>query len=1072
MVTTKKGTPKKTASKPKRELEKNGIPKCLWSKIDGLASTFVENESDASDLKNKVTFTNKSISIRDKEGNKKDYVLFSASEKKLAEFAAKINEWSKTTKSLDLIPDELLKALSKEAKENIINIERIHKLDFDKKPNFSNKLTNDGNSLLLRDGLGYGKFDIHIYYDERSLEKINKFASKVNELYKPSPKPIETKEKKSEEISTELHENGMPKYIWERLSEKAKDNCINLKLLKNWTYKQVTNKITYTNFSITLRDEFGDEGVLYSYNKPKDFNGFIEKANKFYENLKEKEKEEPSVKVDLVTKKEGIPKYIWDGLSEEARKNLLDVSVLDNSINLDEKLTYNKDDILLRAGNWELVTFHGSTKETYDKFIKTANDFYANKLLSKKEKEKKEKEEIFDLLKDKTADGIPKYIWDKLCKKAKENLVHVHQNVLINKLTYNINSIFLRKNDGNINGGGIVFSETSRQQVDEFIEKTNEYFNKEIIPPNQFPLELWKTLPNDVKAEIETSELKYRIMMDMVPTHASFCIEETPYFKFELTNLTTEGKTKFCQAVTTLVRERMPATEKITVRGSGITFGKVLLDEAVNRLSLWDYFNNETISFSKQGFQQSQKKGNIKPGRLLSDDSWVSNWESLSKETHFKNLLEEIEVEDPVTSHKFRIPKFIYDRAKNKCFISYDTFTVRKSRYNKFLSEITEPVYIIDHKSTRYGFVEIQPGDFLAAKNSRLEHCNWWLEKKLYLSYEDNPRITHIDFIVDKNNQAIVESAVFVNGEQTYLPIAFKTKSDSIDKFKTMVFDKTDKDGIPCCLSDLLPKNYTFSKSYTSISVKDLSKGHTSEYIRLTDIYSLQDIEKAKRIIQEFISDIETPKAEEKDLKEVEKEEAVKVKEPEIKQEEVKEVAPIIVTANVPVSKLSSIAALDSAETIKRLVSMNITSMVQNLLLELLTEKTGKQKQELLKTKLKEFFKTSNGKTLIQLLVSGLIPHVLSHIPEKYREQVSSISDELRIQGETETVMFILDKVSNTISGKIITEFLNKNELVRIDVSNNTNTSENRTLTSGREDFNLYELQSSPLVSEKSAVVK
>jgi len=487
MVTAKKGTPKKTVSKPKRELEKNGIPKCLWSKIDGLASTFVENESDASDLKNKVTFTNESISIRDKEGNKKEYILFSASEKKLAEFATKINEWFKTTKSLDRIPDELLKALSKEAKENIVNIERIHRLDSNKKPNYSNKLTNDGNSLLLRNGLGYGKFDIHIYYSERSLEKINKFASKVNELYKPSPKPIETKEKKSEEISTELHENGMPKYIWERLSEKAKDNCINLKLLKNWTYKQVTNKITYTNFSITLRDEFGDEGVLYSYNKPKDFNGFIEKANKFYENLKVKEPE---------------------------------------------------------------------------------------------------------------------------------------------------------------------------------------------------------------------------------------------------------------------------------------------------------------------------------------------------------------------------------------------------------------------------------------------------------------------------------------------------------------------------------------------------------------------------------------------------------IKQEEPKQEEVKEVAPIITAASVPVSKLSSIAASDSTETIKRLVSMNITSMVQNLLLELLTEKTGKQKQELLKTKLKDFFKTSNGKTLIQLLVSGLIPHVLSHIPEKYREQVSSISDELRIQGETETVMFILDKVSNTISGKIITEFLNKNDLVRIDVSNNTNTSENRTLTSGQEDFNLYELQSSPLVPEKSAVVK
>lgn len=976
MTTSKKELPKKVTPKPrKKKLASNGIPECLWSKLDENAKKFVFNSTQNT----AVYYTNNEISILGENLQKIDSIKFSEPADKLKQFATKINNWYKDKKRLAKIPQKLLLALSEEVKENIENNSIDSAVESEK---HINKLTNDERSLLLRDPAGKPCRSVQVYYSSITDQEIENFAAAANDYFK--------------ELNSKKH--------------KAKTE---------------------------------------------------------------------TKKVDLKTKVNGIPKYLWDGFSEETRKHLMNLEdywkLSDLSVRKN-KLTYTSVDIYLRREiNIQdecVFDFSSSSKEDYDEYIKKVNVYYANLVAKKEKKTKEEEEETIDLYKEEFVKGIPKYIYNKLSEKTRANLVNNAENKFINKLTYTSSGIILRKNTGLTSSIILNYDTTSKKTIDAFISSVNDYFNESVIPPNQFPFLLWNEFPSDVQDNISSSGSTFRITY--LNNKFYFCIGNKLFIQFDPSKIEEKSSYKeLAKAITTLVRERIQSTEKITVRNHTLEFKQILLEETETRLSVWDYFNNHPVQFSDFGFYQSVNIGNLKPGRYSSyssNEPFIEVWRQgeleRTQKNHFLFLTEKVEVVDAVTGNKFNIPRFIYDRAKNKQFISFDDYSYNRPSYDKFFSEITEPVYMIHSQkyidANEYSLMEIRPEDFLAAKKSKTTRFNWWCHSENFPNSDKNPRITHIKFCVDKLNEKITETNIYVNGTFERLKTAFKIKSESIDEFREVLFENPDIDDNPTCFSELLSEDYELNSGSQSLNVKSKSTGNTSEYIRFRELYSLEDIEKAKSIILDFISDIEKSK-EKETTKDV-----VENKADETNQEEKVVVAAPVSSVGAVGSKLSSIAISDSTEAVKRLVSMNITSMVKNLLVELLTEKTSKQNKELLKTKLKDFFNTSSGKAVIQVLVSGILPHVLEHIPEKYREHISSISDELRIQGETEVVMLILDKINVAVSNKIISEFLNKNELVRVDVSNETNKSEGFDLASGQKDFELYE----PELSEKSAAVK
>jgi hypothetical protein len=140
-------------------------------------------------------------------------------------------------------------------------------------------------------------------------------------------------------------------------------------------------------------------------------------------------------------------------------------------------------------------------------------------------------------------------------------------------------------------------------------------------------------------------------------------------------------------------------------------------------------------------------------------------------------------------------------------------------------------------------------------------------------------------------------------------------------------------------------------------------------------------------------------------------------------------------TKSTSLNKITEMVTSDGKEVAKRLVVMKMTTLIQNLLIQLISNSASSQKKQVAK-KLEEFFSTEKGKALIQMASSAILSYVKTYIPEKYKEYVSLISDELRIQAETTTVLEISNIISEVVKNKFFEETLNSGEFVRVSLEN------------------------------------
>jgi len=146
--------------------------------------------------------------------------------------------------------------------------------------------------------------------------------------------------------------------------------------------------------------------------------------------------------------------------------------------------------------------------------------------------------------------------------------------------------------------------------------------------------------------------------------------------------------------------------------------------------------------------------------------------------------------------------------------------------------------------------------------------------------------------------------------------------------------------------------------------------------------------------------------------------------------------------------KLIQIAKSDAREVAKRVAVNEITKFVQLLVSNSIKE-----------NKLKLFLDSSNGRILFKLMIAGIIPILKQHMLPKYGEILDEVSQEFRIQGETEFVTEILDKVINSFIANS-SFHLETKERIRIEIENEMNQTkslqENFEETVNLSNFNSY----------------
>lgn len=131
--------------------------------------------------------------------------------------------------------------------------------------------------------------------------------------------------------------------------------------------------------------------------------------------------------------------------------------------------------------------------------------------------------------------------------------------------------------------------------------------------------------------------------------------------------------------------------------------------------------------------------------------------------------------------------------------------------------------------------------------------------------------------------------------------------------------------------------------------------------------------------------------------------------------------------ASPKLAKVKSIVESDAREVAKRIAANQIARFIQNILVASIKTNPSKTKR------LKEFLESEHGKAAIKLIASGAIPVLKQHLSSKYSEVLDELSEEFRIQGETDIATSIVDKVISSISSiKLLNSITNEPEQVRV----------------------------------------
>lgn len=468
---------------------------------------------------------------------------------------------------------------------------------------------------------------------------------------------------------------------------------------------------------------------------------------------------------------------------------------------------------------------------------------------------------------------------------------------------------------------------------------------------------------------------------------------------------------------------------------------KISVSDAQNHVSVLDYaLNPKTLAVFPRGIEQNTSIGNLLPvkDRNGGDAFYYIENKQVTKQEAFTAATKLITVTDPVTKTKFTVPSFIVERLKqNK--ISYDevidfnTYITNPEKYEKYLQNIKEPICLLGSNVYGPGLVFIYPGDCpskIDANNPR-----FWTIGGTYENSKTQ-KLTHIGFEIEPTKQTIKENEIFINGKKVSqnqaLEILSKQHEENYKEIDGLARD-INENGIPKIISEMFSglKSVSMSRKLGESSDYVLSiKGKTDfRYFSFSDFLTKEDLEKELQSLVEFyqyvIDKNEKPKEE---LKQESKQEE-KPKEEIIPQE----TESVAVAAKL--NKIKTIAISDSREVAKRLAVMKISQASQNIFVNLILKNSKAANQNELRKKLEMFFSTENGKAVLQAFTSVILPQIVNHVPEKYRGHLSSMSDEFRIQAESQLVISLLDKVTTMFENNAVNKFLELNQFVRIDSS-------------------------------------
>lgn len=738
----------------------------------------------------------------------------------------------------------------------------------------------------------------------------------------------------------------------------------------------------------------------------------------------------------------GVPLYIHERLCKQARSTVcVNAAKPKNQLNVGLRSIWLYDENHESPHESRIDDINNLTQKEADEFIRNVNSYFEQ------------------FLKEKTKQNIPAYIENNLSEVAKKRLYQYKNaprsgNKIINNIiTNDEESLFLWDGHGNAYAR-IYYYDLTLEKVDEFVEKVNSYFEnldgkKEIAQEekiqeeedkklsltektNGVPNYLWFKLSDEAKKHFKLDseklesgrwqttvtknlisvkdhnglQLKNYSLVNATKEHLDIAAKEiNNYYKLvsQLENkLTTElyralGENKINYAISVNFNDEAVIQFKMndvsfTISSSAKESGIEHFVESVNYISKKLY---EPAQFN--AYADFELETTTKVSQTDMEQS-VSLWDYYHDKPVFQSEhgIAQGDREFPIKPFVRFGKKAYYVDASEKTKHEWYSKTTQKVKIDTasgekevpaFIKEIIggKKVYIYGDRQTTHGALKSEHNTFFILSISRPNMVNVIeISPKIYSKYYEKMSKSY-------DNQKYFDEAGL---------------SANFWNHKEYFTDETE------------PKI-----THIAFVLNDSKKEIEYEFIKINgEEKSLQD---AFQIRSDFIK------------KTISKVEAVydkNLSKQENKEEKIEDSAAVVAAAtNTNTNKLKEIIVSDSVEVYKRISVSRISKLVQDILIQIISAAAPKNKKQV-HSQLESFFKSEKGKALIQLVSGASLPFVLSHIPEKYREYISVASDELRIQGETQIALEIIDSFSGFMKNKIIEDLVSSGEFIRVDV--------------------------------------
>jgi hypothetical protein len=741
----------------------------------------------------------------------------------------------------------------------------------------------------------------------------------------------------------------------------------------------------------------------------------------------------------------GIPLYIHERLCKQARDTAVAYAGKPkNQLNMVGQSIWFYDENHEPPRETRINNINDLTQKEADEFIKNVNKYF-EKLLSRKTKEE-----------------IPPYIINNLSEVAKKRTFDskdkpVYRSVLTNDTT----SLFLWDSTGHSNAA-YYYHQLSLEKADEFIEEVNSYFEnldgkKEVVQEeknqeeedkklsltektNGVPNYLWFKLSDEAKKHFKLSseklksgrwqttvtenlisvedcngfQIKFYSLVNVSNGYLDIAAKEINNYYKLVSQLENKFSAEFYRA---LDENKATLTSKYASRGDGETQIEFKMNdfsctigsnakepgvedfiESVHYITKKLYEPEQFNAYSDFGLKTTTKVS------LADMEQSVSLWDYYHDKPVFqsKHGIAQGDREFPIKPFiRFGKKAYFVDASEKTKHEWYSKIT-QKVKINTASGEVTVPAFIKEIIGNKKVYIYA---------DSKTTHGALKAEQDTFfiLSIASDYRF-HLIEVSPKVYEKYYEKMCKVHGETYIKTIGL------VENFwnrKEYFLDETE------------PKI-----THLALVVDDRKKEISYEHIKINgEEKSLQEAFQIKSdFIKKTINKIE---------KVYEKIETKQVPKQEEKQEEEKNLGQIVktvATTNANVNKLKEIIVSDSVEVYKRISVSRISKLVQDILIQIISAAAPKNKKQV-HSQLESFFKSEKGKALVQLVSGASLPFVLNHIPEKYREYISVASDELRIQGEAQIALEIIDSFSGFMKTKIIEDLISSGEFVRVDVS-------------------------------------